>query len=96
MSVILFSLLFSLNITLVPTVKADCFTIDSQMNCSSLKGIYTEVNNNQCKEYLADQSICCCSLDKSVTTKPKYILILSVTAFFAILTALVFFYKKNE
>jgi len=90
------SLLFSLNFLIIPIAQADCYTIDNQMNCSSLKGNYSKVSNNQCTEYVASQSICCCSSNIISETKPKYLLIGSVVAFFAIITSLVFFYRKNE
>lgn len=93
---IVVGLLFSLSVLVIPITKADCYTIDSQMNCSSLKGNYREVNNNQCTEYVSNQSVCCCSESIISEAKPKYLLIASVVAFFAILTALVFFYRKNE
>jgi hypothetical protein len=45
-----------------------------------------------------DNYQCCCGphIKEKVSISPKIILIASVTTFFAILTGLVYFYKKNE
>jgi hypothetical protein len=80
---------------------ANCYA--SSIGCTSFGDNYFPLSDqSQCsldnfsKGYVPLGTICCCSKISSSATKPKYILISSVIAFFAILTGLVFFYKKNE
>lgn len=85
------------------TAKADCFAISKDRGCSAVgKNFNHLIDSSQCtlndfpKGYIPLNTICCCSKNSFSSTKPKYLIITSVTAFFAILTALVYFYKKNE
>lgn len=91
-------LLVSLIPSLTPTAKADCYAVNQNSKCSSIGKEYFLLTNSsqKCNTYLPSGMICCCTLDRIISTKPKYLLISSVIAFFAILTGLVFFYKKNE
>jgi hypothetical protein len=88
--------LFSLFFFTISAARADCLTVDNNLGCSGLNRNYLKVADNQCTEYVSDESSCCCSSSIISDTKPKYLLIGSVVAFFAIITSLVFFYRKNE
>lgn len=74
-------------------VKADdgCFMVKDNL-CPETTPILSDTR--MCQDTVVN-SICCCP-EKGISTKPKYLLIGSVVTFFAILTGLVLFYKKNE
>lgn len=91
-------LIVSILFQITPTANAECYAVGQNSSCSTLGKQYflLDSSKQKCSTYLPSNTICCCTLDNIVTTKPKYLLISSVVAFFAILTGLVFFYKKNE
>lgn len=91
-------LLLSLIPLITPTAKADCYAVNQNSKCSSIGKEYFLLTNSsqKCNTYLPPDTMCCCTIGHIALTKPKYLLISSVVAFFAILTTLVFFYKKNE
>lgn len=87
--------------TFKPIANAECYATSN--DCLSFgENYYPLPDQSQCsldkfsKGYVPFGTICCCSKNNPSKTSPKYLLISSVTAFFAILTALVYFYKKNE
>lgn len=98
--IVTYTLVFS--IINISEAKAECYAVSS--TCSVLGNNYYPLTDpSQCtlkdaqKGYMPQNTICCCEASNIVSSyKPKYILIASIVAFFAILTALVFFYKKNE
>lgn len=94
-------LIVSLSAPFKPIAKAECYATSN--DCSSFGDNYYPLpDQSQCsldkfsKGYVPFGTTCCCSKNIPSKTSPKYLLISSVAAFFAILTALVFFYKKNE
>jgi hypothetical protein len=81
--------------------KADCYAVSG--GCSVLGNKYYLLeDHSQCildgasKGYLPHNTICCCTRDITEPLKPKYLLIGSIVAFFAIITTLALFNKKNE
>lgn len=101
----IFTIIFFLAMSLIPhftiTVKAECYAVSG--SCSILGDKFYPLDdpskctlNDVSPGYMPRNTYCCCTKSYAETTKPKYLIITSVTAFFAILTALVYFYKKNE
>ncbi len=83
--------------------QADCYSIYKYKSCSILGDNYFPLpNQSQCSlnglpiGYVPINAVCCCTKDSPSQTSPKYILISSVAAFFAIITTLVLFNKKND
>ncbi|HRH32744.1 MAG TPA: hypothetical protein PK720_01150 [bacterium] len=88
-------------LTAIPAQAVNSQCIQAEINvyptCNNINGGYI-ISSNQASDCGTsnNQRICCCPKDILTDIKPKYLIIASVTGFFAILTGLVFFYKKNE
>lgn len=64
--------------------------------CSEIEG-YSQSKNAVSDCGTSDSNRhCCCPATTFSETKPKYLLIAGVVGFFAILTTVILFYKKNE
>lgn len=65
----------------------------NQNSCPEIAPIISDIR--ECTETHASQGLCCCS-EEGNSPSPKFLLISSIIGFFAILTAVILFYKKNE